>query len=502
MARLGFMISRVFATALARRLAALIFVGFLAWFGLSDAKAQANSCYDATNWGGTSTPTPCPSRPVAYAQLQVAASNFCSRYTCRGTQVQISSVQCAASVSYCTVSGKLRYKQSEQWDADYLFYRHWPKKADCPSGQEWNDLRASCQTPCSSRTTETVTYKQMIPNGSYSCSDGCTARISSGVDGAYFKSYLGGTASHCNVLPNDCSAFGAGYSMNFGTSMCQPAPVDCAENEVKDPISGMCTHGCEAGKIMDATGVCKAKEDQCPPGNVKSPSGGCLPGDGQCAAGEVKGKDGTCKRDKDGDGKPDAGEEEGTTDETFSGGDSCSAPPACSGSPIMCGQVRIQWRIDCNTRNDANVTGGSCSAMPVCIGKNCKAQEHASMIQQWQAKCLLEKIANKSSDSDGGQPEWTKVGGMNQNPASGELASDKPTIGEKEFKTDDLDSSGFGGGRCAGLASVSGQGVVGSSYAQTFASPPAAWCNFIGNLRASLIIISSALACFIIARGL
>ena len=96
------------------------------------------------------------------------------------------------------------------------------------------------------------------------------------------------------------------------------------------------------------------------------PDGKCLPGDGQCAAGEVRGPDGTCKKDGDGDGQPD---DPGDKD-TFAGGDDCSVPPSCGGSPIMCGQARIQWRIDCNTRKNRNIAGGTCNTMPVCTGES------------------------------------------------------------------------------------------------------------------------------------
>ncbi len=33
------------------------------------------------------------------------------------------------------------------------------------------------------------------------------------------------------------------------------------------------------------------------------------------------------------------------------------------GCPVLCGQVRIQWRIKCNLRPDAKVSGGACDSV-------------------------------------------------------------------------------------------------------------------------------------------
>ncbi|MBZ3920492.1 hypothetical protein Xtri_13865 [Xanthomonas campestris pv. trichodesmae] len=143
--------------------------------------------------------------------------------------------------------------------------------------------------------------------------------------------------------------------------------------------------------VLGADGTCKPKDNECPAGQIKSPMGSCIPGDGQCAAGEVRGKDGTCKRDGDGDGEPDAGEDDGSAQQNFSGGDDCNSPPSCSGDLIMCGQARIQWRIDCNTRKNRNISGGTCAAMPVCTGEKCDAMEYSSLLMQWRTACALER---------------------------------------------------------------------------------------------------------------
>ncbi len=219
-----------------------------------------------------------------------------------------------------------------------------------------------------------ASYVGTVRNGSIGCKDGCDGVWTGSGDGQ--TGTWTPTGGLCPADPkSNCEQMGAPYYWNEILGVCSPLDVECPDGQVKDS-GGSCKEACPNGMVLMSDGTCKIKENECPPGNVKAPSGECLPGEGQCAAGEVKGKDGTCKRDSDGDGKPDDGEDEGTTDETFAGGDSCNAPPACSGSPILCGQARIQWRIDCNTRRNRNISGGACSSPPVCTGEKCDAMEY------------------------------------------------------------------------------------------------------------------------------
>ncbi|AVQ07135.1 hypothetical protein C9397_10395 [Xanthomonas vasicola pv. vasculorum] len=285
--------------------------------------------------------------------------------------------------------------------------------------------------------------------------------------------------------------------------MCEPdPPAECPKGQIKK-ANGQCTpNECPEGMTLQQDGTCGPSNNECPAGQIKSPAGGCLPGDGQCAKGEVRGPDGTCKKDGDGDGDPD---KPGEGDKSqFSGGDDCSSPPSCSGDAIMCGQARIQWRIDCNTRRNRNVSGGTCNAPPVCTGEKCDAVEYASMMFQWRSACAAEKLlamGNGNGGSNGDQPAWTKVGGMSQDPGAGASADDTKVLTTKKISTDDLDQSGFGGGgSCPGFEAASG-GVIASAYSATFASPPPMWCTFIARLRAGLIVVSACVSVFILARG-
>ncbi|WP_414547071.1 hypothetical protein [Stenotrophomonas forensis] len=227
---------------------------------------------------------------------------------------------------------------------------------------------------------------------------GCESTFRNNADDTSTYSPTGKT---CDKKP-DCAAQG-GKNMvwNAALGVCQPVEPECPKGEVK--VGNACAKEkpCPDGMALVA-GSCKKENNECPAGMIRSPLGSCIPGDGQCAKGEVRGPDGTCKRDKDNDGEPDP---HGKDDpETFSGGDECDSPPSCSGSPIMCGQARIQWRIDCNTRRHNNISGGHCSqsGMPVCTGKDCNAMEYSSLLMQWRSACALEKMAGEKSDTPGG----------------------------------------------------------------------------------------------------
>jgi len=235
-------------------------------------------------------------------------------------------------------------------------------------------------------------------SGSISCDLGCSTYWTHNIDGT-----VNGAPDGSICTPEkydsdeDCQRNGAGYYYNRQIGVCEPPESKCENGKSANSLGKCEPEPCPEGMVQNPDGTCKKKDNECPAGNVRSPDGKCLPGDGQCAKGEVRGPDGTCKKDADDDGNPD---EPGDKD-TFSGGDDCSAPPSCSGSPIMCGQARIQWRIDCNTRKNRNIAGGACNTMPVCTGEKCDAMEYSGLLMQWRSACALEKMAN--STGNGGE---------------------------------------------------------------------------------------------------
>lgn len=373
---------RIFANAIVRRLAYVLVALVLAWVGLGDAHAVCTQTSSNTRT--------CTTQGEALVGCETAAPSL-------GAQ-------------QCSVTPVRPYERSECFLSDASTYRprHYCTGDTQPrlNPSTWNQY-FKWGVSCSSQPSSTFSHESMIPTGSVGCVNGgpssrCEFVVTSNGDGTFTRNFNIPGLGTCNVIPNCPSE---GWYLNPATSLCTPILQECGANQTKNPSNGDCEDACPSGMVPDQSGVCKPQADDCPAGNVRSPSGQCLPGDGQCAAGEARRPNGTCGVDSDGDGQADEDDEDPENDpdrETASGGDSCSAPPSCSGGPIDCLQAKIQWRIDCNTRHKVNVTGGACGAMPVCVGENCKAMEYAQLLQQWKAACALEKLANADGGGEGG----------------------------------------------------------------------------------------------------
>ncbi len=238
-------------------------------------------------------------------------------------------------------------------------------------------------------------------SGSLACRKGCDGFWGKNSDNTYTWETLGKVCT--DDEKQTCEGMGAGYYWNPILRVCEPPESKCKGGAKPNSLGQCAPEPCPEGMGQQPDGTCKKKENECPAGQIRSPDGKCLPGDGQCAKGEVRGQDGTCKKDADNDGQPDP-----VTDESFSGGDDCNAPPSCSGSPIMCGQARIQWRIDCNTRKNRNIAGGTCASMPICTGDKCDAMEYSALLMQWRSACALEKMA-QGNGNGGGENGDTKA---------------------------------------------------------------------------------------------
>lgn len=303
---------------------------------------------------------------------------------------------------------------------------------------------------CSERESKTTSF--FPPSGSVRCMNGCESVFRDNGDDTTTYSPNGKV---CDKKP-DCDAQGKNMVWNGMLGVCQPVEPECPEGKVKTGNACTDDKACPDGMALVA-GSCKKKDEECPSGMIRSPSGQCIPGDGSCASGEVRGPDGTCKRDKDNDGEPDP---TGPDDkDSFSGGDTCSSPPSCSGSPIMCGQARIQWRIDCNTRRNNNISGGQCSqaGMPTCTGEKCNAMEYAGLLMQWRSACALEKLAAGKTETPGNNTDANGNGVPDALEGSGDPApigdSSTDVQGAKKWgigvSTGLLDTSNmFGGGSC------------------------------------------------------
>lgn len=369
---------------------------------------------------------------------------------------------------------------------------------------------------CAKKPSSTTPFLPVT--GSTQCFNGCVAVYAQNADETSTRSYTGAVCSN-EDFKNKCPT-GSYYNGYMG--VCEPVDKPCPPDQKK--VNGQCVPdgkcpdgmiavpGTTPGAIEQGALYCKPAGNECPAGNIKSPSGQCLPGDGQCSAGEAKGKDGTCKRDADGNGKPDS--EEGPDDpnkDSASGGDSCNAPPSCSGNAISCIQVKIQWRIDCNTRKNRNVTGGTCSAMPICTGDKCDALEYSSLLQQWKAACALEKLAKNGSGTGApGDGQGCGAGDANCNgvadvlEGSGEASDPGDGTGDVEgakkwgigVSASMLDQGNiFGGGSCPQPPSfqMMGVSISGADFPH--------WCKAAAILRALVLAFGAFTALKILVGG-
>lgn len=354
---------RIFANAIARRVAFVLVAVALAWLGIGSARAQAY-----------------PDEGSAYSACMVNAA------------MHVEAMPTYRYGPHCQ-KGHANFYTSQFWSCSGS--GHAPP-CSIGVGSIFEYING-----CSARPSQTTLFYP--PSGSVACNDGCAYKYRETGDGE--TTVRSPTGSVCADKP-DCAALDGNYIWNGHLKVCQPVAPECPEGQKAHGSECVPDDSCPDGMALQ-NGVCTQEEDTCPPGNIRSPEGACLPGEGQCAAGEARRENGTCGKDSDGDGEADEDDEDPENDPdkpSASGGDSCDSPPSCSGDVIACMQVKIQWRIDCNTRNKANISGGHCGAggMPVCRGDGCKATEYAALIQQWKASCLLEKIAASDGGSAGG----------------------------------------------------------------------------------------------------
>lgn len=487
-------IGRIFANAIARRVAFVLVAALIAWLGLGDAHAQVGVC--------ANTSDNC-TRAQAYAAAREAIRIHDEYDQFPGRQYQTrqnAGTPTSTSGSYVNDT-RIPNGSWSQLPGVFRF------TSGCPAGQEWNTYTFQCQPNCSSRPSSVQTFLPLT--GSKQCYNGCVVTyMQNGDDTTSTRSVTGGVCGNDDFKQNcPTGTFWNGYM-----SVCQPITPDCPEGQVRQgseckpenqcPQGMIAVTGSTPGAIQQGSLHCKPAEDTCPQGNVRSPSGQCLPGEGQCATGEARRKDGTCGRDANGDGEADIDDDDDTNDdvkESFSGGDSCNAPPSCSGGPIDCGMARIQWRIDCNTRTKVNVSGGSCGAVPQCVGDNCRAMEYAQLLQQWRAACALEKMADAGA-GDG------PVGDANKNGVAdvleGRLQPGQPggdgetTVRSIGVSTSLLDTENiFGGGSCPTPPSfeIMGQAITWNDFPY--------WCQAMTILRSLVLIFGAYTALRILMGG-
>lgn len=391
-------------------------------------------------------------------------------------------------------------------------------------------------------TSYTCTHEPTVPNPRYVCltfsSSGASQSCSiGGVGSSNLHYYLGALTCqnkpdqhyslNTTLIPDAPGSYcdqGCKYSTEAG--LCTPVTEGDAPgwfcHYTATPTGSTCTESdkpeddpeappeeCTAGQVRLPDGSCGDQGDcpvgqhsvggechptgSCETGQVKGPDGSC--NDEGCPAGQAKGDDGSCKPDGDGDGQPDEGEDDGT----FSGGDNCQVPPTCSGDNIMCGLVRINWRIDCNTRKNRTITGGNgCGpgSVPICTGEKCDALEYSQLLQTYHTKCAVEAANDGDGEpGEGGEGTYDPEGhgsGIVEGIAGTGDPDGAFTDGSEGGGGDgELDTGGFGyGSSCPALPTITVydrtidlQGLAGAQMCD--------WFTLGGNI----IMVLSALMC-------
>lgn len=436
-------LTRIFAHAVARRVAYVLVALLFAWMGLGRAEAAVYSDEGAAK--------------TACLAAQVAASV--------GNRTPT-----PTSCITRTVTGGFGNYQCYVWNSVNTYACKVPD----------NNFQWAVANSCSNRPTAITLFMPLT--GSTQCHMGCVVSyMQNGDDETSTRSPTGASCGDAD-FKNNCPV---GTFWNGYMRVCQPLAPECPEGQER--IDGVCKPsnqcpdgmvavlGSTPGAIQQGSLYCKKADSECPPGNVTSPQGTCLPGEGQCGAGEARRDNGTCGKDSDGDGKADEDDDDDSNDpnkDSASGGDSCNAPPSCSGNAIACMQVKIQWRIDCNTRKKVNIAGGTCNSVPICTGDGCSAMEYNQLIMQWRTACATEKLSNSEGGGSGGetgikdhmtalkQAEVDALRGLGTDDGHGNV---DPNGIFHEFDNSDFNPNLFGGnsgGQCPIALTIGGKTIV------------------------------------------
>jgi hypothetical protein len=187
-----------------------------------------------------------------------------------------------------------------------------PDETTCPEGQELVD--GQC-----------VPEYNECPDGSPPVNGQCIAPYADCPDGTRPNA-----EGLCNPRFDECPD---GSTPENG--WCQATGGLCPNGQ--EPVNGYCQNPgvCPDGSAPNAAGLCVAPWGTCPNGSQ--------PVNGLCGTGEA------C--DPETDPAQCTGDDEGNA----SGGETCNAPPACSGDVIACAQLRMQWSVRCAIEGQGEV---------------------------------------------------------------------------------------------------------------------------------------------------
>ncbi|WP_245626176.1 hypothetical protein [Stenotrophomonas humi] len=319
-------LGRIFASAVARRVAYVVVAAILAWAGIG--RAHAASPMGVCDYGQNCT------RAQALAAINDGAG-FCNRWSSGATATYMTSPYLSGSNQYLA---KIKCQPSNPNTSSSIFELYTIFYTSCPSGEVWNESNGGCQKPCTVTDRPSSTVPRSPLSGSLGCNTGCVVTYRNNGDDT---STVSVTGAMCGPdFKNNCPT---GSFWNGMMALCQPIDPTCPAGQIKKegvcapdnkcPQGMVAVQGSTPGAVQQGELFCKAEASECPAGTIKAPATGkCIPGEGQCAAGEARRDNGTCGKDSDGDGKADEDDDDPNNDpdkDSASGGDSCDAPPSC-----------------------------------------------------------------------------------------------------------------------------------------------------------------------------
>lgn len=309
-------LARIFANAIARRVAYVVVAIALAWCGIGKAQAQSSDCHNPTVANAF-----CPDRAQAYAALVASAEWRRNELVTLGGYVD-------AAVCEISHSGPPSNQYSVSVEANGWcpgpFNRWRSYVVECPEGATWDEETKSCGT-CDTKPPFPAGngWRGVTVNGSGEdtiCQDSCE------FIGQGFCITLGIDAQATTYCPGGWTPSGAACSAGVGEGG-SPSPPD-----------------------SDGDGTSDGNDSA--PNNPGQGGGGDENGEGQAEDGS-----GTCG----GDGQPACGSP-GTgsgNGNTSGGGHDCNTPPSSTGDAILAQIAYQTWATRCAITGMGNAGPGN-----------------------------------------------------------------------------------------------------------------------------------------------
>jgi hypothetical protein len=310
-------VPRIFANAIARRVAYVVVAIALAWLGFGgEARAQDYSrCYNPNDPqqtpGFSSTQWPmCPDRGAAYAEA-IKASNA-MRVAGQGG---VGTARINAFGNYgggrACAYARQEYNPSV---GNYDAYRCWPAANECPEGLEWDPVSQTCGGPCEGL--------EPIPSGD-----------------------AHGPGSTSGICSDGCS-----YSCSFALELTIDGQLRSVCGSAWTPTGAQCAAGDPAPipPVTDTDGDGTSDPNDNSPNNPGESGDGSNQDESRACGGEGQPE---CAEDGS-----NAGSGNGNTS---GGGGNCQTPPSSTGDAILA-QIAFQtWATRCAIEGNANEGTGT-----------------------------------------------------------------------------------------------------------------------------------------------